>query len=160
MNRAQLRDVCPFCRADTSDTSDEATIRGMKRRAEQGDAGSQYNLGCHYDYGRMGLPQDQAEARRLYQLAAEQGHARAAANLGCSHRDGEGGPVDLRRAAKWFKVAADLGHTEACTNLGIAHMRGDGVPQNRMEAIRYLTRSANEGDDLAARQLMLMGVQP
>ena len=155
-----LRDRCPFCRADTSDTSDEATISGLKRGVQRGDAMSQYNLACHYDHGHMGLPQDQVEARRLYQLAAEQVHGRAAANLGCSHRDGEGGPVDRQQAAYWFKVGADLGHTQACTNLGIAYMRGDGIPQNRMEAIRYLTRGANAGDDLAAMQLMRMGVQP
>jgi hypothetical protein len=156
----ELRDVCPFCRADTSDTSDEATIRGLKQRMQHGDPAAQYNLACHYDYGRMGLPLDQAEARRLYQLAAEQGHARAAANLACSHRDGEGGPVDLVQAARWFKVATDRGHIQACTNLGIAYMRGDGVPQSRVEAIHYLTRGAQAGDELAAMQLMRMGVQP
>ena len=144
----------------TSDTSDEATIRGLKRRAEAGDASAQYNLACHHDYGRLGLPLDQAEARRLYRLAAEQGHSRAAANLACSHRDGEGGPVDLKEAAKWFKVSADLGSVQSCTNLGIAYMRGHGVPQSRMEAIRYLTRGANAGDSLAVQQLMRMGVQP
>ena len=154
-----LRDVCPFCRADTSDTSDEATVRGLRRGAERGDATAQYNLACHYDYGRMGLPLDQAKARSLYQLAAEQGHGRAAMNLAVSHRDGEGGPVDLKEAARWFKVAADLGHIQACTNVGIAYMRGDGVPQSRMEAIRYLTRGANAGDELAVMQLMRMGVQ-
>ena len=154
-----LRDVCPFCRADTSDTSDEAAIRGLRRGAERGDASAQYNLACHYDYGRMGLPLDQAKARRLYQLAAEQGHARAAMNLGISHRDGEGGPVDLKEAVRWFKAAADLGHIQACTNVGLAYMRGDGVPQSRMEAIRYLTRGANAGDELAVMQLMRMGVQ-
>ena len=157
---SELRDVCPFCRADTSDTSDEATIRGLKQRVQHGDPAAQYNLACHYDYGRMGLPLDQAEARRLYQLAAEQGHARAAANLACSHRDGEGGPVDLVQAARWFKVATDWGHIQACTNLGIAYMRGDGVPQSRVEAIHYLTRGAQAGDELAAMQLMRMGVQP
>jgi hypothetical protein len=154
-----LRDVCPFCRADTSDTSDEATVRGLRRGAERGDASAQYNLACHYDYGRLGLPLDQAKARRLYQLAAEQGHARAAMNLAVSHRDGEGGPVCLKEAARWFKVAADLGHVQACTNVGIAYMRGDGVPQSRREAIRYLTRGADAGDDLAVMQLMRMGVQ-
>ena len=154
-----LRDVCPFCRSDTSDTSDEATVRGLKRGAKRGDPSAQYNLACHYDYGRMGLPLDQAEARRLYQLAAEQGHARAAMNLAVSHREGEGGPVDLTEAARWFKVAADVGDAQACTNLGIACMRGDGVPQSRVEAIRYLTRGANAGDELAVMQLMRMGIQ-
>jgi hypothetical protein len=158
-SNALTKDACPFCRADTSDTSDEATVRGLKKGAARGDASAQFNLGCHYDYGRMGLPLDQAEARRLYQRAAEQGHGRAAMNLGVSCRDGEGGPVDLKAAARWFKVAADLGEVAACTNFGIACMRGDGVPQSRMEAIRYLTRGANAGDELAVMQLMRMGVQ-
>ena len=62
------------------------------RVAAQGDA--EATLGrMHYDGD--GGPQDLAEARQLYGLAAAQGYAEAQCLLGYMHRKGEGGPCLL-----------------------------------------------------------------
>jgi len=45
---------------------------------------AQTNLGVLHEFGR-GVPQDHAEAARLYRLAAEQGYAKAQTNLGTLH---------------------------------------------------------------------------
>jgi len=105
----------------------------------------------------MGLKQDQAQARRLYELAANQGHARAAGNLSCSHRDGEGGPVDLEKAAHWFRVAADLGHIPSQCNLGLAYQRGQGVTCDPDKAYKWLKMAADAGDQLARKALTRSG---
>ena len=46
-------------------------IDALRARAEQGDALAQFSLGFMYDTGR-GVPQDDAEAARLPELAAEE----------------------------------------------------------------------------------------
>jgi TPR repeat protein len=43
-----------------------------------------------YDHG-VGVAQDDAEAVRLYSLAAEQNYFHAKYQLDCMHRDGRGG---------------------------------------------------------------------
>ena len=48
--------------------------------AEQEDADAQCGLGEMY-YGGEGVPQDYAEAIKLWKLAAEQGHEEAQYNL-------------------------------------------------------------------------------
>ena len=44
-----------------------------------------------YEHGRWGLKRDDAEAVRLYTLAARQGDAEAQAHLGVCHERGRGG---------------------------------------------------------------------
>ena len=61
----------------------------LRALAEQGDAEAQNNLGIMYDSGD-GVPEDDAEAVRLFRLAAEQGDGEAQYNLGLMYDDGEG----------------------------------------------------------------------
>jgi TPR repeat protein len=50
----------------------QPALEEIRRRAEQGDAGAQYNLGYLYANG-LGVTQDHTEAVKWYRLAAEQG---------------------------------------------------------------------------------------
>mmetsp|Transcript_33111 Transcript_33111/g.72609 ORF Transcript_33111/g.72609 Transcript_33111/m.72609 type:complete len:424 (-) Transcript_33111:200-1471(-) len=150
------RDRCPLCRADTSDCSDAAELKRVRIRADRGDPSAMYNLGGYYDFGRMGIRQNQRTARVWYEKAALKGHSRAANNLACSHRDGEGGPVNPTEAARWFRVAAEMGHVQAATNLGLALMRGDGVKTDLKEAEVWLKKSADAGDELAVQQMGIL----
>ena len=59
--------------------------------AEQGDAEAQLNLGIRYANGE-GVPEDDAEAVKLYRLAAKQGDAEAQNNLGIMYANGDGVP--------------------------------------------------------------------
>jgi len=74
-------------------------IDALRARAEQGDATAQYNLGVRYADGRS-IPQDDAEAVRLYRLAADQGDADAQYNLGVMYANGLGVPQDDVEAAR------------------------------------------------------------
>ena len=59
--------------------------------AEQGDVDSMVLLGSMH-FRAQGGPQDFAEARRLFQMAADLGSAAARTNLARMHMKGEGGP--------------------------------------------------------------------
>ena len=64
-----------------------------------------------------GGPQDFAEARRLYSLAAAQGLAAAQNNLASMHYEGMGGPQDHMEARRLYSLAAAQGHAEAKAQL-------------------------------------------
>jgi len=61
-----------------------------------------------YSDGR-GVPQNYAEAARLYHLAAEQGYALAQYNLGVMYGNGQGLPQNYQLAYMWFNLAAGKG---------------------------------------------------
>jgi TPR repeat protein len=69
--------------APTRTTADAREVRlfGLRCAAEQGDAGSQFDLGWKYEHGE-GVQKDETEAARLYGQAATQGHADAQKSLG------------------------------------------------------------------------------
>ena len=104
-------------------------IDALRARAEQGDAEAQLTLGFMYENGR-GVPQDDAEAVRLYRLAAEQGHAPAQYNLGAMYAEGHGVPQDDVEAVRWWRLAAAQGNAGGQGFLGVMYATGGGVPQD------------------------------
>ena len=115
-----------------------------QRRAEQGDASAQINLGVMYATGR-GVPQDDAEAVRWFRLAAEQGHATGQYNLRFRYDAGEGVQQDAAEAARWFRLAAEQGHDSAQSRLGVMYATGEGVPQDYVSAHMWLNLAAAAG---------------
>ncbi len=91
---------------DTSEALDK--IAGMAKRAEQGHAPSQFNLGVMYSQGQ-GVSQDYKEALRWYLAAAEQGYSSAQVALGVMYERGQGVPQDYIQAHMWFNLAAASG---------------------------------------------------
>ena len=88
------------------------TITEIRRRAEQGHATAQFNLGLRYAVGR-GVPLDDTEAVRWYRLAAEQGVAIAQFNLGLMYGNGEGVLKDSVLAHMWLNIAGANGNAAA-----------------------------------------------
>ena len=89
----------------------------MIKRAEQGDATAQNNLGAMYHQGQ-GVAQDYAEAVKWFRLAAAQGLAAAQSWLGSMYEQGQGVAQDYAEAVKWFRLAAAQGDAAAQSNLG------------------------------------------
>ena len=136
-----------------------ADFAATKKDAERGDATAQYNLGVMYQDGQ-GVPQDDAEALKLFRLAADQGYAMAQCNLGMMYYFGEGVPPDYAEAVKWFRLAADQGCTVAQENLGFMYRDGQGVPQDDVETYAWFSVAAGDrfpnaakGRDLTASKL-------
>lgn len=126
---------------------EEAASR-FRLLAQQGHAGSQYNLGVLYDLGR-GLPQDHFAAFNWYALAAERGLAQAEYNIGVMYYLGRGVEKDLAKAAKWYRRAAEGGLAEAQTNLAYLLESGQGVAQDHEEAVAWYAKAAEQGSEKA-----------
>ena len=94
--------------AQVEETVDVLFTRGIQRRAEQGEAEAQTNLGALHLVG-SGVPQDYVEAAAWFRKAAEQGHAGAANLLGERYDLGEGVPQDYVEAVTWYRLAAEQG---------------------------------------------------
>lgn len=68
-----------------------------RKKAEQGDAGAQYDLGLMYDNGQ-GVAQNYKEAVKWYKHSAEQGHAEAQNALGIVYANGQSVSQDYEEA--------------------------------------------------------------
>ncbi len=123
--------------------------------AQQGNAKAQFNLGLMYAKGR-GVPQDDAEAVRWYQLAAEQGDAGAQYNLGVMYDLGRGVPQDDAEALRWYRRAAEQGDADAQHNLGLMYAKGRGVPRDYVQAYMWVNLAVAQGreDARMARDIL------
>ena len=89
----------------------EDEARGLALGRESEAAGScfgQFVVGVCYDFGCGGVAQDDAEAVRLYSLAAAQGVAIAQKNLGLMFEYGDGIAQDRAEAIRLYRLAAAL----------------------------------------------------
>jgi TPR repeat protein len=84
--------------------------------AEQGEIRAQFFMGFMHDMG-FGVPENDKEAIKWYQLAAEQGDARAQLFLGFLYDFGIGVPENDKEAIKWYQLAAEQGYNEAKINI-------------------------------------------
>ncbi len=90
------------------DAGDLATAVAEWRAAATQDPEAQLALAGLYAAGE-GVPEDPAEAARLYRLAAERGHPVAQLNLGELYITGRGVQRDLKQAYFWLSLAARQG---------------------------------------------------
>ena len=98
-------------RPNNMDDPDE-DIQSLQKLAEEGCAEAQYKLADDLWY--PDTPQKNAEAIKLFTLAAKQGHVEAQFRLGTMFNNGEGVPCpDVKKAYFWFSVAAKGGHPNA-----------------------------------------------
>ena len=84
----------------------------LQKRAEQGSASSQYQLGKMYNRFKS-----YKIAVSWYLKAAIQGHAYAQNDLGNAYYRGHGVKQDFATAFAWFKLSSEKGNFEAITNL-------------------------------------------
>jgi uncharacterized protein len=125
------------------------SLEDLRKKAEEGDAEAQYNLGRMYARGE-GVPKDPAEAVKWYRKAADQGQASAQINLGKMYANGEGVPKDASEAVKWYRKAAEQGIDTAQYGLGLMYALGEGVPKDYVEAYRWANLAAGAGYAKAA----------
>ena len=94
-----------------------ASFQPVLKKALNGDAQAQFELGEMYDLGKGGLYQDREEAFRWYSKAAEKGLPAAQYNLGFMYYNGKGTEKNLDEAKKWWRLAARQGNIKAQNNL-------------------------------------------
>lgn len=88
--------------------TEDFQISDLRRKAAQGDAEAQYNLGMLY-YEGYDVNQDYATARQWWEEAAAEGNAWAQYRLGVLYSKGRGVPQDDATAREWFEKAAAQG---------------------------------------------------
>ena len=127
----------------------DAFLRNIRLKAEEGDADAQYNLGISYLLGD-GVSQDFAKAAKWCRLAADQGHADAQNSLGRFYLDrfpvdGNGEIQDWVEAVNLFRKAAEQGHPDAQFNLSMCFFCGEGVSQDIAEGAKWCHLAAEQG---------------
>ncbi len=132
-----------------------AGLENLVRRADQGDAETQTNLGVMYLNGR-GVAKNDKTAVEWFRKAADQGHADAQARLGWMYENGRGLAQDDKMAVEWYRKAADQGDAFAQCNLGVMYENGYGVAKDMNKAVEWY-RKAAQGITLANQSLKRLG---
>ena len=109
--------LCPFCRAPTP-TSEKEVVEILHKRVEVGDATAMLHLGCSYNKGIIGLPQDRTKALKLWHKAGEMGNTKAYNNIASAYHTGEGVERDEKKAIHYDEHAAMKGDLYSRHNLG------------------------------------------
>lgn len=121
-------------------------IQQLERKAQEGNASAQNDLGILYLNGSERVPQDQKRAAALFGQAAKQGYPTAIHNLGLCYANGFGIPKDEKKAVGLYTQAATMGIPEAQFSLGEILEQGKyGVPKDEKEAFIQYRKSADQG---------------
>jgi TPR repeat protein len=134
------------------ETPDYATVASRFRQAAKDDPESAEALGYLNEAG-LGIPADEAEARRLYEFAAGKGDLTAQENLATMEYFGSGGPMDVVAAFRRNLNAAKQGRVRAMNAVGLAYMEGLGVPLDTKAGMAWLLAAAGAGQPNAMHTL-------
>ena len=136
--------------------ADRKLLAEIRAGADKGDAKAQYELGCAFFSGTLGVAKDKAEAVKWFRKAAEQNVADAQFSLGVCHANGRGVTKDDAEAVKWFRKAAEQNYARAQYNLGVRYTKGQGVAKDDAEAVKWFRKAAEQND---ARAQAALGVR-
>ncbi|MGL4820541.1 MAG: tetratricopeptide repeat protein [Bacilli bacterium] len=134
---------------------DQVMFKQLFKRASQGDAESQYEVGQCYLKGE-GTEANEWLAYQWTLKSAEQGYIEAQFLVGVMLANGTGAEVNAKEAVLWFRRAAFRGHSDAQYSLGWLYESGTGVEQNHEEAFRWYLQGANNGNAHAMSALGLL----
>lgn len=130
----------------------EKALGYLRQAVEVENPYAAYFLGKLYEKGQH-VPQNTAEAVRLYTLSAEQDNDFAAYRLGKLYLGGGGVLKDVEAAIHWLTFAADRKNSFAKYALGVLYLKGEDVPRDATKALEYLKRSAAQGNQFAQYRL-------
>ena len=137
-----------FCAFNFSNLYSDDFHTTLKKKADQGDAISQNDLGHMYLDGFPDYNIEQDTDKAIYYLskAAAQNQVNAMTTVGWVYFEGtHGAPVDYEEAVGWNKKASDLGCSIASYNMGLFYYGGlADLDQNLNEAKRFWLLSASQ----------------
>ena len=132
----------------------------FRRASEAGDVDAMGNYAGMVLQGAGG-EQDEAEGRRLLELAASRGSVGAHLTLAEAHLRGAAGyPTDAARALGYVRAAANLESPSASLaqwRLAMMYLRGVGTSADAVQAYRWVVRASENGSVRAmiSRAVML-----
>ena len=125
----------------------------LRSFAEDGNAYCQFKLAEKLrDSGTA-----DAEACRLYRMAAEQGHTGSQFELGMCFYSGHGTSRDIEVGARWWLIAAQAGHPVAQCCIASCYQNGDGVERNPAEALKWYLAAGTPRKDPVAPEVVHNG---
>ena len=135
-----------------SGDSSVARVAPLAKRARDGDAFSQWQLGVMIDTNQI-AGGTLEEAVSLFEASAERELSAAIVSLGIMHARGRGTSQDFVAARKAFEKAARMGDASAFYQLGVSHYQGHGAPTDHQESLAWMMAAAELGNDWAKRSL-------
>ena len=137
---------CEFCRTPFTNANDDASMLAMvQKRADKGDAGAIFHLGCKYHHGQLGLTKDVPRTIELWTEAAELGSAVAHHELGVAYYNGNDVKEDKPRGIHHWQEAAMKGHAKSRHNLGFVEFENG----NNELAVQHWMISAKMGYEMS-----------
>lgn len=121
-------------------SEDRSNFIAQVRKARQGDAESQWQVGGVYV--QLGDP---IRALPMLRSAATAGHARAATLLGWLYEVGSGTERNLGEATRWYRLAAERGDARAMAALGRLLLKENST-EARQAARQLFQKSAELND--------------
>ncbi|MDR2563533.1 MAG: hypothetical protein LBC98_06270 [Prevotellaceae bacterium] len=109
-------------------------------------------LGLCYRYG-VGTEENEAEAFKIFSIAANRGYTAAKYNLALCHKQGYGTPLSQSEAYLWMLQAAEEENRNAEYEVGVMLLEGNGVSRDTEAGIRWLKKAAESEQDDAQLKL-------
>jgi TPR repeat protein len=120
------------------------------KRASQGDAEAQLQLGLRYAEGD-GVIKNSKEAAKWFELAARQGQTEAQYRYGLALMQGRGVVQDYQAAFSWIEKPAQRGYAKAQYSLAELYRYGTGTPADKARAYLWYNLAAAQGVEAAAK---------
>ena len=133
----------------TAQKNVEKDFNWYLKKAKEGDARAQNEVGKYYYEGKNGAEKNFEEAFKWWMEAAKQDFAEAQINVGICFDYGEGVEEDKKEAFKWYMKAADQENDIAQLNIGMCYYLGEGVEEDKKEAFEWYMKAAEQGNDVA-----------
>jgi len=127
---------------------------------ERDDHWAAQQLAVMYGFGRYGMKQDHAVAKRWCERAGKQGDPWAMYCMGGLHYAGASVPRNAALAAQWFERAANRGIADAQADIAYMYWTGEGVSWNGLRAVYWWMRAASQGNERARQKLVSFAVAP
>jgi len=115
-------------------------VAAYRKAADRGSTSAMVELGVLYATG-SGLPQDEVQARKLFERAAEGGNPRGVTNLAALSK-GSATPSDPVKSRALLSKAAQSNSPEAQYQLGLMMADGIGGPQDDAAARALFEKAA------------------
>ncbi|MCQ2140532.1 MAG: outer membrane beta-barrel protein [Bacteroidales bacterium] len=131
----------------------QITLGELQKKANAGDAESQFTLAMAYYNGDAGLTKSYTEAVKWFKKAAAQNHAVACYNLAVSYKKGYGVTANPNEAMKWCRKSAELGFDVAQYDMGRYYEDGELVKKSGAEVVKWYTKAAEQGHVSACTNL-------
>ncbi len=145
----------PPASADYSGYANMKDLKEQLQKALQGDSEALVRAAVSYEYG-LGVPQDCAMARGLYEHAADQGNADAEYHLGlCYYHNRGGAGMDRKAAAEWYERAAEHGSLKAQAALGNCLVCGVDIKKDAAKGMRWFREAAEQHYPIAEYMLYI-----